>query len=89
LGTARAHLNQFAETISERFRMQALTLLDLQDYVGLSSRTRKIPSGLVNLLLGAFVYKMSETETTSKDDKISAPVGRSRGHDGTQSRELL
>ena len=33
LGTARTHLNQFAQTIGERFRMQALTLLDLQDHV--------------------------------------------------------
>ncbi|MHB1426789.1 MAG: tyrosine-type recombinase/integrase [Gemmataceae bacterium] len=33
LGTARTHLNQFAQTIGERFRMQALTLLDLQGHV--------------------------------------------------------
>ena len=33
LGTARSHLNQFAETIGERFRIQALTLLDLQGHV--------------------------------------------------------
>jgi integrase len=33
LATARAHLNQFAETIGERFRIQALTLLDLQGHV--------------------------------------------------------
>jgi hypothetical protein len=33
LGTARSHLNQFAETASERFRIQGLTLLDLQGHV--------------------------------------------------------
>lgn len=33
LGTARTHLNQFADTIGDRFRMQALTLLDLQGHV--------------------------------------------------------
>src|SRR5262245_48602171 len=33
LGTARTHLNQFAQTIGERFRMQALTLLHLQGHV--------------------------------------------------------
>src|SRR5262249_36188477 len=33
LGTTRTHLNQFAETIGERFRMQSLTLLDLQGHV--------------------------------------------------------
>jgi hypothetical protein len=33
LSTARTHLNQFAATIGERFRMQGLTLLDLQGHV--------------------------------------------------------
>ena len=33
LGTARSHLNQFAETVGERFRVQSLTLLDLQGHV--------------------------------------------------------
>jgi site-specific recombinase XerD len=33
LSTARTHLNQFAQTIGKRFRMQALTLLDLQGHV--------------------------------------------------------
>src|SRR5579871_3504251 len=33
LGTSRTHLNQFAETIGERFRIQSLTLLDLQRHV--------------------------------------------------------
>jgi len=33
LGTAKSHLNQFAETIGERFRVQGLTLLDLQKHV--------------------------------------------------------
>jgi integrase len=33
LRTSRTHLNQFAQTIGERFRMQALTLLDLQGHV--------------------------------------------------------
>jgi hypothetical protein len=32
-GTVRTHLNQFAQTIGERFRIQTLTLLDLQDHV--------------------------------------------------------
>jgi hypothetical protein len=39
LGTNRTHLNQFAETIGERFRMQSLTLLDLQRHV--DRRTKK------------------------------------------------
>jgi hypothetical protein len=33
LGTARGHLNQFAATVGERFRMQGLTLPDLQGHV--------------------------------------------------------
>jgi integrase len=33
LGTARTHLHQFAQTVGERFRMQALTMLDLQGHV--------------------------------------------------------
>jgi integrase len=33
LRTSRTHLNQFAQTIGERFRMQTLTLLDLQGHV--------------------------------------------------------
>jgi integrase len=33
LGTARTHLHQFAQTVGERFRMQALTLLDLQGHI--------------------------------------------------------
>lgn len=33
LGTAKTHLNQFAGTVGERFRVQALTLLDLQGHV--------------------------------------------------------
>jgi integrase len=33
LGTARSHLNQFAGTVGERFRVQGLTLLDLQGHV--------------------------------------------------------
>jgi len=33
LGTARTHLNHFAATIGERFRVQALTLLNLQGHV--------------------------------------------------------
>ena len=33
LSTARTHLNQFAKTIGERFRMQGLTLLDLQGHL--------------------------------------------------------
>jgi integrase len=33
LGTARVHLNQFAETVGDRFRVQGLTLLDLQKHV--------------------------------------------------------
>jgi integrase len=47
LGTARSHLNQFAETVGERFRVQSLTLLDLQGHVerrrkkGLSAVTLK------------------------------------------------
>ncbi|SRR5579875_1340362 len=39
LGTTRTHLNQFAETIGDRFRMQSLTLLDLQRHV--ERRTKK------------------------------------------------
>jgi hypothetical protein len=33
LGTSRSHLNQVVETLGERFRMQSLTLLDLQGHV--------------------------------------------------------
>jgi hypothetical protein len=33
LGTVKSHLNQFLETVGERFRMQSLTLLDLQGHV--------------------------------------------------------
>jgi integrase len=33
LGTARTHLEQFAVTVGERFRIQALTLLNLQEHV--------------------------------------------------------
>ena len=33
LGTARGHLNQFTETLGERFRIQGLTLLDLQAHI--------------------------------------------------------
>jgi len=33
LSTARTHLNQFAKTIGERFRLQGLALLDLQGHV--------------------------------------------------------
>jgi integrase len=33
LGTARTHLNQVADTIGERFRVQSLTLLKLQEHV--------------------------------------------------------
>jgi integrase len=33
LGTSRTHLNQIAATLGERFRMQGLTLADLQEHV--------------------------------------------------------
>jgi integrase len=33
LGTSRSHLNQVVETLGERFRMQSLTLLDLQGHI--------------------------------------------------------
>src|SRR5437660_6431285 len=33
LGTSRTHLSQFLESVGERFRMQGLTLLDLQEHV--------------------------------------------------------
>jgi integrase len=33
LGTAKTHLNQFAVSVGERFRMQGLTLLNLQEHV--------------------------------------------------------
>ncbi|CAN5469421.1 hypothetical protein BH10PLA2_BH10PLA2_16300 [soil metagenome] len=33
LGTARSHFNQFAKTVGDRFRMQNLTLQDLQGHV--------------------------------------------------------
>ncbi len=33
LGTSRTHLNQFAVTVGERFRVQGLTLLNLQEHV--------------------------------------------------------
>jgi integrase len=33
LGTSRTHLNQLVETLGERFRMQALTLQDLQGHI--------------------------------------------------------
>lgn len=40
LGTARTHLNQVAQTLGERFRMQSLTLLKLQDHVDRRRRGR-------------------------------------------------
>ena len=33
LGTARTHLNQVAESLGERFRIQSLTVIDLQEHV--------------------------------------------------------
>ena len=33
LGTSRSHLNQFAETVGERFRVQSLTLIKLQEHI--------------------------------------------------------
>jgi integrase len=33
LATSRTHLNQFTETVGERFRVQSLTLLNLQEHV--------------------------------------------------------
>ncbi|HYT90223.1 MAG TPA: hypothetical protein VEL76_16060 [Gemmataceae bacterium] len=33
LGTLRTHLSQLTETVGERFRMQSLTLLNLQEHV--------------------------------------------------------
>jgi site-specific recombinase XerD len=33
LGTAKSHLNQFTETVGERFRIQTITLLDPQKHV--------------------------------------------------------
>jgi len=33
LGTARSHLNQLTSTLGERFRMQSLTLLNLQEHI--------------------------------------------------------
>src|SRR5262249_5928524 len=33
LGTSRTHLSQFLESVGERFRLQGLTLLDLQEHV--------------------------------------------------------
>jgi hypothetical protein len=33
LGTAKTHLNQFLKTVGERFRIQGLTLADLQGHV--------------------------------------------------------
>lgn len=47
LSTARSQLNQFTQTVGERFRIQALTLLDLQGHVdrrrkkGVSAATLK------------------------------------------------
>ena len=39
----------------------------------------KNPPGLVNLPPGAFVYKMSATETPSSDDKHPAPADEAEG----------
>jgi integrase len=33
LGTAKSHLNQFTKTVGERFRIQVLTLLDMQGHI--------------------------------------------------------
>src|SRR5262249_8606073 len=33
LGTSRSHLNQLTESLGERFRIQGLTLLNLQEHV--------------------------------------------------------
>src|SRR5205823_5299850 len=33
LGTSRSHLNQIIESIGERFRVQSLTLLNLQEHI--------------------------------------------------------
>jgi integrase len=33
LGTAKSHLNQFIASVGERFRIQCLTLLDLQEHI--------------------------------------------------------
>ena len=33
LGTSRTHLNQFAETVGERYRVQSLTLIKLQEHI--------------------------------------------------------
>ncbi len=33
LGTVRGHLNQFTKTVGDRFRIQSLTLVDLQGHV--------------------------------------------------------
>jgi integrase len=38
LGTARSHLNQMRKTVGERFRIQSLTLLNLQEHVDRRSR---------------------------------------------------
>ena len=47
LGTARSHLNQLIGTLGERFRMQSLTLLNLQEHV---DRRRKNGVSPVTLL---------------------------------------
>jgi len=49
----------------------------------------KNPHGSVNLQPGVYVYKMFAAESLRSDDKISAPGGRSRGHDDTRSRKYL
>ena len=54
-----------------------------------AGRFQKNPVGLVNLRPWVYVYKMSATRTPSSNDEISAPVGRTRGPDGTPSRESL
>ena len=43
LGTAKSHLSQFTETVGERFRMQAMTLLDLQRHVDRRRKKRVSP----------------------------------------------
>lgn len=84
-------------SISRRTRSGhiAARMLPSGEKVAASERVRseqlpeKIPAGLVNLRPGVFVYLMSVTETPAATTEISAPGRRSRGHDGTQSRELL
>jgi hypothetical protein len=49
----------------------------------------KNPCELVNLPADPVVYQLSANERPSSFDKISVSGKRSRGHDGTHSRELL